>query len=279
MDRKTIALLHPGEMGAAIGAGLVEHGQRVVWVGTGRGEATRRRATSCGLEDVQTLARATQSADVVLSVCPPHAAVQVAREVAACGFGGIYVDANAVATETTREIGRVIEAAGASYVDAGIIGLPPAAGVSVRLYLCGEHAARVAALFEGCIIQAIVLDGPIGAASALKICYAGWNKCATALLAVIRTFADREGVDAALLAEWDISQPDIPKRSEIIRRNARKAWRWIGEMEEIASSLEAAGLPGGFHLAAADIFRKLEGFKGASQPVALSEVKSALLRR
>ncbi|MBE0615764.1 MAG: NAD(P)-dependent oxidoreductase [Burkholderiales bacterium] len=279
MLKKTIAILHPGEMGAAIGAGLVSKGHRVLWVSEGRGAATRRRAESSGLEDIKTLARAAQESDIVFSVCPPHAAMELAQAVAACGFGGVYVDANAVSTETTRALGRVVEAAGASYVDAGIIGPPPVAGASVRLYVCGSRAIEVAALFEGCIMQAHALEGPVGAASALKVCYAAWNKGATALLAGIRALAEHEGVDAALLDEWKISLPDIPKRSELVRKNARKAWRWIAEMEEIAANFEAAGLPAGFHLAAADIYRKLAGFKDAAEPPPLAEIKAALLRR
>lgn len=273
---KTIAMLHPGEMGAAIGAGLVARGHRVVWASAGRSAATRKRAADCGLEDVATLARAAQAADIVFSVCPPHAAMDLARAVAACGFGGVYIDANAVSPQTTRAVGQVVEAAGASYVDAGIIGPPPIAGASVRLYLCGKRAAEIAPLFEGHIMQSIVLDGAVGAASALKVCYAAWNKGATALLAGIRALAGQEGVDAALISEWRISMPDIPKRSEAVSVSARKAWRWIAEMEEIAASFEAAGLPAGFHLAAADIYRRLEGFKNAAKPPALAEVTAAL---
>ena len=273
---KTIAMLHPGEMGAAIGAGLVARGHRVVWASAGRSAATRKRAADCGLEDLDPLARAARAADIVFSVCPPHAATELARAVAACGYGGVYVDANAVSPQTTRALGQAVEAAGASYVDAGIIGPPPLAGASVRLYLCGGRAAEIAPLFDGHIMQAIVLEGALGAASALKVCYAAWNKGATAMLAGIRALAGQEGVDAALISEWRISMPDIPKRSEAVSVSARKAWRWIAEMEEIAASFEAAGLPAGFHLAAADIYRRLEGFKDAAKPPALAEVTAAL---
>lgn len=276
---KIITMLHPGEMGAAIGAGLVSRGHRVVWASAGRSAATRTRAENYGLEDMETLARAVHAADIVFSVCPPHAAMDLARAVAACGFGGVYVDANAISAETTRAVGQLVEAAGASYVDGGIIGPPPVPGASVRLYLCGSRAEEIASLFEGCIMQAIALEGPVGAASALKVCYAAWNKGATALLAGIRALAQQEGVDAALLAEWKISLPDIPKRSEVVTLSARKAWRWIAEMEEIAASFEAAGLPAGFHLAAADVYRRLEGFKDAAKPPALAEVTAALARR
>src|SRR5207249_6362894 len=103
-------------------------------------------------------------------------------------------------------------------------------------------------LFGAGPLAAVVLDAPSGAASALKMAYAGWNKGGQALLAAIRAFAIAEGVDSALLAEWKISMPDLPARSErAINNNARKAWRFVGEMEEIARSLAAVGLPSAFH--------------------------------
>src|SRR4029077_7983094 len=94
----------------------------------------------------------------------------------------------------------------------------------------------------------------------------------------VRALAEFEGVDAALLAEWKISQPGVDKRSEAVTAQARKAWRWIGEMEEIAASFTAAGLPGGFHLAAAELYRRLEGFKGGEATPTLSPV-TAMSRR
>jgi len=272
----TIALLHPGEMGAAIGACLAKRGLRVVWASAGRGAATRSRAKAAGLEDLGSLERALAAAEIVVSVCPPHGALALAREVAGLGFGGIYVDANAISPETARNVGRVVEKSGASFVDGGIIGPPPVEGGRSRMYLSGAPAREVATLFAGSNMEAIPLEGPAGAASALKACYAGWTKGATALLAAIRALAEVEGVEAALLAEWKRSQPELQKRSEVVTVQARKAWRWIGEMEEIAASFEAAGLPGGFHLAAADLYRRLEGFKDGAAPPTLAEVIEAL---
>ena len=275
---KTVALLHPGEMGAAIGACLGGRGLRVVWASAGRSAATRSRAKAAGLEDLGPLERALGAANIVLSVCPPHGALALARAVAGHGFKGVYVDANAVSPATVRNIGRVLETAGATLVDGGIIGPPPIPGVSSRIYLSGGRARDIAAVFAGSNLEAIPLEGPAGAASALKACYAAWTKGATALLAAIRALATREGVEAALLEEWKRSQPDLPKRSEVVTVQARKAWRWIGEMEEIAASFESAGLPGGFHRAAADIYRKLEAFKDGDAPPALGEVTAAIRR-
>src|SRR5258706_3269243 len=275
---KTVALLHPGEMGAAIGACLGGRGLRVVWASAGRSAATRARARAAALEDLGRIEGALGGADMVLSVCPPHGALALAREVAGHGFSGVYIHANAVSPGTVRDIGRVLEAAEATFVDGGIIGPPPVAGASSRIYLSGGRAKDIDGLFAGSNLEEIPLEGPAGAASALKACYAAWTKGATALLAAIRALATHEGVEAALLEEWKRSQPELPKRSEVVTAQARKAWRWIGEMEEIAASFEAAGLPGGFHLAAADLYRRLEGFKDGAGPPALAEGIAAFRR-
>lgn len=276
----TVGLLHPGEMGSAVGATLVAGGARVLWSPEGRSPSTRARAAELGLEASSSLARVTAAAGVIVSVTPPHAALAQAREVAALGFRGIYVDANAVAPATSRAMGVVVEAAGARFVDGGIIGPANRKPGAARIYLSGPAASEVGPLFASGPIDAHVLTGPAGAASALKAAFAGWNKASQALLAAIRAFAIAEGVDAALLAEWKISMPDVPARSErAIHDNARKAWRFVGEMEEIAQAFAAAGLPSGFHEAAADIYRRLESYKDTAAPPPVEEAARRLLAR
>jgi 3-hydroxyisobutyrate dehydrogenase-like beta-hydroxyacid dehydrogenase len=277
MPTRTIALLHPGEMGAALGACLVSRGLRVVWVAQDRSAETRARAKAAGLEACETFQEALAGADVVLSVCPPHAALELARAVAAQkNFRGIYVDANAIASATAREVGRLIEAAGAAFVDGGIIGPPPTAAGRTRLYLSGAARGEIAALFASTHVQAIPIEGEIGAASALKMAYAAWTKGTAALIAAIRALAQSERVDASLLAEWKISQPQLLRESDAVPPKVRKAWRWVAEMEEIAASFEAAGLPGGFHHAAAEIYERLAAFKDAPAPPSLEEITAAL---
>src|ERR1700689_4961342 len=136
----TIALLHPGEMGAAIGACLVSRGVRVVWASENRSPATRQRAAHAGLEDLGSLERALAASDAALSICAPSGALSLARQVAALGYQGIYIDANAISPAHSREIGCLLETAGARFVDGGIIGLPPTPNRIVRLYLCGPDA-------------------------------------------------------------------------------------------------------------------------------------------
>lgn len=273
---RTITVLNPGDMGAAVAACLAANGHKVYWVSAGRSAATRERARAAGLTEAPTTAQAVRQSEIVLSVCPPHAAVEVAREVAALDFKGVYVDANAVAPATVREVGRIVGAAGASWVDGGIVGSPPRGKGSTRLYLSGAGAGDIAALFAGSHLSTVVLDGPLGAASALKVCYAAWTKGSTALFADIRALAQAEGVDEALLAEWKISRPAAVKDSEAVTLAAGRAWRWIAEMEEIASSFESVGLPGHFHHGAAEVYSRLAGFKDTPEPPPMAKVMAAL---
>src|SRR5579862_8879737 len=217
-------------MGAAIGRCLVDAGHRVLWVPLRRSPATVARAGSAGLVGVDGgLAEVVRRSGVVVSVCPPHAALGIAREVAGFGFGGVYVDANAVSPGTAREVARVVEGGGASYVDGGIIGTPPVAPGFIRLYLSGARAGEVRRLFAGSDVDAQVIEGESVAASAVKMAYASWTKGSGALLLAARALA---------------------------RAEAAKGWRWVAEMEEIAAAMGAAGQPEGFHLAAAEVYRQ-----------------------
>mgnify|MGYP001180378252 CR=1 FL=1 len=162
----TIAILNPGAMGVTIGAAAKAGGSTVLWASQGRSEATRARAEAAGLAERDTLAAVVAESDVVLSVCPPHAAVDLAHEVAALGFAGLYVDGNAVAPASALEIGHRVEVAGARFVDGGIIGLPARHAGSTRLYLSGDSAPEAAALFQGSVLAAVVCGDRPGAASA-----------------------------------------------------------------------------------------------------------------
>ena len=247
----TIGVLHPGEMGAAIAAALRVRGTTVLWASDGRSAASAARAGEAGLEDAGTLGELARRSDVIVSLVPPHAAVDVAR-----GFGdfeGLYVDANAVSPATARTIAGVVK----RYVDGGVVGPPPREPGTTRLYLSGVGAPNIAELFAGTAVDARVVSERIGDASALKMTYAAWTKGTAALLLAVRAVAMSEGVEEALLAEWALSLPELPDRSAAAARSAlAKGWRWIGEMEEIAATFEADGLPGGFHRAAAEIFER-----------------------
>jgi 3-hydroxyisobutyrate dehydrogenase-like beta-hydroxyacid dehydrogenase len=271
MGDATIGLLHPGEMGAAVGRCLAGGGYTVLWSPDGRSPATAERAEAAGLTAAGDLAELVRGADIIMSVCPPHAALGIARQVAqsqVAEFGGIFVDANAIAPATAREVAAIVEAVGAAYVDGGIIGTPPVGPGQTRLYLSGPRAEEVRRLFDGTAVDARVVnrDPAVGAASAVKMAYASWTKGTVALVLAARALARAEGVEEALLAEWAISQPGLADRWEGAARSAAaKGWRWIAEMEEIAAAMAAAGLPEGFHQAAAEIYRRSEGFSAGTE--------------
>jgi hypothetical protein len=265
-------------MGSRVAAALSENGHRVFWASQGRSRASRQRADGAGLEDAGTLAATARQCEVLLSVCPPEFALNVAEQAAAAGFAGVYVDANAVSPVTARAVAAAVLSGGAAgFVDGGIIGLPPRESGTTRLYLSGDRAPEVAALFAGSVLGAIPIEGDQGAASALKMTYAAYTKGSAALLAGILALAEAEGVGQPLADEWALSQPDLAKRG---RRRAvsgsAKAWRWAGEMEEIADTFAGADLPDGFHRAAAEIFRRLAEFKDVPEPPPLADVLAAL---
>jgi 3-hydroxyisobutyrate dehydrogenase-like beta-hydroxyacid dehydrogenase len=187
---------------------------------------------------------------VILSVCPPHAAAEVAASVA--DADAVFVDANAIAPATAR----AIAAGSARFVDGGIVGPPPRSPGTTRLYLSGARAPEIAELFEGTRVDARVVSAEVGHASAVKMTYAAWTKGTAALLLAIRAVAEAEGVAEPLLDEWRLSLPELPDLVERAARSAdAKGWRWIGEMEEIAATFAAAGQPDGFHRAAAEVYR------------------------
>jgi 3-hydroxyisobutyrate dehydrogenase-like beta-hydroxyacid dehydrogenase len=265
----TTGFLHPGAMGASLAA--VCRGTRQ-WCSDGRSDATRARAVAAGLDDVGTVERLAQNADVIISVCPPGAALQTAQLVAATGYGGIYVDVNAISPATARSIGQLFE----RFVDGGVIGPPVRAG-STRLYLSGSAADEVADRWSGTALETRLVDGGAGAASAVKICFAAWTKGTAALLLAIRALADAEGVADTLLAEWATSLPGLAEQSErAASGNAPKAWRFADELREIAASFDAHALPDGFGTAAADVYQRLAGFKDSTGST-LDDVVAAII--
>src|SRR3569833_4389288 len=172
----SIGLLHPGAMGAAVGAVLTSRGTPVSWLPAGRGPATRRRAEDAGLTEAQDLT----GCDVILSVCPPAAALDVARSVA--GFDGVYLAANAISPGHATEIARILDRA--PVVAGGIVGPPPRSAGTTRQYLSGpgDAVARQGSLFAGAHLRPVPLEGEVGQASALKLALASNNKLTFALV-------------------------------------------------------------------------------------------------
>jgi 3-hydroxyisobutyrate dehydrogenase-like beta-hydroxyacid dehydrogenase len=271
-----IGLMHPGAMGASVGAAARSNQHTVLWASKERSQSTLARAHRANLEDVDTVPELVAMSEIVLSVCPPHAAEEVAREVTALGFSGIYVDCNAVSPDRSRAIERIVETSGADYVDGGIIGGPAwRREAGTHLYLSGARAHEVAACFEGSPLLTPVISDRIGAASALKMGYAAYTKGTTALLTAILGMVEKEGVRADLARQW--GEEFTTKTIQRVCSNTAKAWRFEGEMYEIAATFEGAGLPGGFHQAAAEVYKRLARFKEQEEPPAIEAVLKTLL--
>ena len=252
MPRNRLAVLHPGAMGAAVAACLVDRGHEVGWLHTGRSEATLRRAEQAGLTRFDDPAELLAHTDIVFSICPPHGALEVARQLA--GFRGIVVDANAISPEASVLIARTVTGGGARYVDGGIIGPPPVTAGSTRLYLAGDDG-EVASLFAGSPLDVVGLAGAPPAASALKMTYAAWTKTTAALLVSIRETAAAYGVDDDLVNEWATSQPHLAGAWLHARQQSReKGWRWSYELAEVGRTFAAVGQPEGFGAAASEVF-------------------------
>lgn len=275
---ETIGLINPGAMGASVGAAAATPGNRVIWASAGRSEATRLRAERGGLEDCGKLDQLVRESDIILSVCPPHAAEEVAKQVADAGFSGTYLEGNAISPKRTRKIEQLILSAGGRFVDGGIIGGPAWRQESnTRLYLSGEHAEEIAVCFAASPLEAIVISDQVGAASALKMTFAAYTKGSTALLTAILAVAENAGVREALEKQWGDSFSEQTRNR--VAANTAKAWRFAGEMREISATFADAGIPGDFHQGAAEIFERLSQFKDRSETPSIDEVLDALLKQ
>lgn len=274
-----IGILHPGEMGISIAASAKNSHCEVYWTPEGRSATTRERAAKFGLQEASTLAELCRECPILVSVCPPHAAEDLANEVLRNGFRGLFAEANAIAPQRTIKIGEMMTKSGVSFVDGGIIGLPAWKPGTTCLYLAGPRAAEVAACFSAGPLDTKVLGSEIGKASALKMCYAANTKGAVALLAAILATAENLGVREALFEQWRHDDPQFPEQLlKRIQANAPKAWRFVGEMGEISRTFREAGAPGEFHAGAADIYERLARFKDSRTPPTLEEILAALTR-
>jgi len=277
MNPQSIGLIHPGAMGISLAVSAQASGHQVYWVPVGRSTQTQARAAQHDLLECQSLMELCSTCSIIISVCPPHAATSVAKEVMECSYKGVFVDMNAISPQKTTTIYTEMRRSGIDFVDGGIIGGPAWEPQSTWLYLAGQRAEEVANCFSEGLLETEVMGTEIGQASAIKMSFAAYTKGTTALLCAIMAAAEEMGVRDALEKQWARNGSEFADRTRNrLRRVTAKAWRFSGEMEEIAATLDLAGQPDGFHLAAADIYRRLTDFKDAEAIPDLEEVLQAL---
>lgn len=255
----TVTLLHPGAMGSAVAAQAVAAGHEVLWVPEGRSEATHRRAKEAGATACDSLAETLGRSTIVLSICPPQAAEDVATTVAAHAFTGVYVDANAISPQRMQRIAEEIRP-GATVVDGAIFGPPPGEPRTARLYLAGDtpSVALVEELFTRTALHARRANGNIGSASALKMAFASYQKAARTLAGVAHALADTHGVGDQLTAEAQVMASNILSDPAYLPSVAARAWRWAPEMRDIADTLREAHLPADMAEATATVMCRWE---------------------
>ncbi len=243
LDQPTVGILHPGSMGAAVAACAATNAAAVLWCENGRSTASVERAARFGLTSVATLAELLERSDIVISLCPPASAEDLARDVAGHHFAGVYVEANAINPERTQRIAALLP--DATVVDGGVIGSPPVGGKTPTLYVAGpaEATARIEALFANTAVQATVLGTEVGKASALKLSYASFQKTSRVLVALAVGMAREHGVDQELIEVASRRTDSYLSESQYVAKTAARAWRWGPELEEAADALTAAGLP------------------------------------
>ncbi len=280
MTGQRIGILHPGEMGIFLAASAQKSGRQVAWASEGRSSASKDRAARYELRDAQTVAGLCAECSVVVSICPPHAAEEVARQVTESGFSGLYLDANAISPRRAVRIGEHMAKAGITFVDGGIIGGPSREPDRTWLYLSGPRADEIADCFSAGPLKTRVLGEVAGTASALKMCYAAYTKGTTALIAGILAAADHLGVRDVLYQQWSQEDPNFAAQAEQRVRNVTpKAWRFVSEMDEIAATFRDAEMPGEFHAAAANIYSRLARFKDMRTIPPIEDVLRALSDR
>lgn len=273
----TVTVLHPGSMGAGVAGQAVQLGHRVLWVPEGRSRETLQRAEKVGLSPCASLGEALSESDVVLSICPPHAAESVAVEVARYHFDGPYIDANAISPQRAMRIAEEIRPT-TVVLDATIFGPPPTAERACRLYVAGDESAADLArtLFKGTSVEVRSAGKQVGSASALKASFSGFQKAARTLAGVSYALADVHGVAELLESEAKSMPSDILSDPDYLPSVAARAWRWGPEMLEVAEALLSAGLPAELAEAAASVMTRWEGDKNQlelSLPTVLSHLR------
>lgn len=260
MKIHNLGIMSMGDMGSGVAKILKQNNFNVITSLENRSKESAIRAQQNKITDVGTLENLVENSDVILSILVPSKALgfakQIAPLIAKSNRKKIFVDCNAISPQTTKEINIIIEKSNGLFIDGGIIGGSPRSGEKPRIYISGKHANKIEVLHSK-DVEFIDMKSEIGAASGLKMTYAAITKGTAALYAASLMTADHFGLLEKLLDEISYSQPRVFDSIKSVNSISAKAFRWIGEMEEIAETFKFSDNTGKFHIGAAEIFRKI----------------------
>ena len=279
MQNKNIGFLYPGDMGVFLAYSVQNSGYKALWCSEQRSQATCQRAKQQAMIEVTSLAKLCEQSSVIISICPPHAASNVAHQVLQQPFSGIFVEANAISPELSKSLSTAFAKKGVSYVDAAVFGGTTLSSKNTQIFLSGPKADHIASCFSSGPVIPKVINDEIGKASAIKMCHSMYSKGIWAMLHTIISAAEYHGIRDDLEQLWAKDNVNFSENTyKNMQRTSKKAWRFSGEMDEISSTFHSAGLPDGFSQAASEVYKRLSKFKEYDQEPNIEEIINTLIR-
>ena len=255
-----IGLIGLGEMGSEIGRYLVMNDLEVISVYEGRSGLSKKRALNYDIKDAGSIEKFCMKSDLIISIIPPDKAIETAESYTSYKNknGQIYCDLNAVSTMTAKKLKLILDEKKIEYVDGAIMGGPPTENYSPRIYLSGKLSEKLKFL-NGKGMELMILKGSDFKASATKMVYASITKGSKALVAGALITAKKNDVYDELMDELKYSEEYF----SMVAKNQlpsvkHKAYRWIGEMNEISLTFKESGLTGGFHSEAEKVYELIK---------------------
>ena len=279
LENKNIGFLHPGDMGVFLAHSVQNSGYEALWFSEQRSQSTRQRAEQQAMVEVSSLVELCEQSSVIISICPPHAASDVAHQVLQQPFSGIFVEANAISPELSKKLSAAFAKKGVSYVDAAVFGGTNLTSKNTQIFLSGPKADHIASCFSSGPVIPKVISDEIGKASATKMCHSMYSKGIRAMLHTVVSAAEHYDVRDNLEHLWAKDNVNFSENTyKNMQRTSKKAWRFSGEMDEISSTFHSLGLPDGFSQAASEVYRRLAKFKEYDQEPDIEEIINALIR-
>ncbi|KYJ87630.1 NAD(P)-dependent oxidoreductase [Sulfurovum riftiae] len=279
LRNKRVGFLYPGDMGVFLAHSVQNSGYETLWCSEQRSQSTCQRAEQQDMVEVSSLVELCEQSSIIISICPPHAASDVAYQVLQQHFTGIFVEANAISPELSKRLSAAFAKKGVSYVDAAVFGGTNLTSKNTQIFLSGSKGEQIASIFSSGPVISKVISDEIGKASATKMCHSMYSKGIWAMLHTAVSAAEHYGIRDQLESLWIKNNVNFTENTyKNMQRTSKKAWRFSAEMNEISSTFHAAGLPDGFSKASSEVYRRLVKFKEYDQEPDIEEIINTLLR-